>query len=309
MPSSAAFEDSAISSEGEEDEESEVEEEVEEGEVEEEGEGGEEKAGEAETEGCGEDELPLMRTNHARASLEEFTLLERACCEERADCEVQGPRALSGRDGGGDVLVHARAAAPQPAGTSPTMPSLVVGKTEGAKPAPPSDPLPPPTAAAVHGASRAAAASARGAGIRGTSPVMPTVLDFGGAAAMRPSASHDVGAAAAALAAADPAAADAASAALAAALAAAAPAAASPVAVAAAAAGKSLAENLAESLARSADRSAAMIAADQGGGSPSASAACSPRSSTVKVPPLAVPQLGSCASSGRAWRLWAARHS
>ena len=29
----------------------------------------------------------------------------------------------------------------------------------------------------------------------------------------------------------------------------------------------------------------------------------------VKVPPLAVPQLGSCASSGRAWRLWAARHS
>ena len=24
---------------------------------------------------------------------------------------------------------------------------------------------------------------------------------------------------------------------------------------------------------------------------------------------LAVPQLGSCASSGRAWRLWAARHS
>ena len=31
-----------------------------------------------------------------------------------------------------------------------------------------------------------------------------------------------------------------------------------------------------------------------------------------KCPPwhtLAVPQLGSCASSGRAWRLWAARHS
>ena len=27
------------------------------------------------------------------------------------------------------------------------------------------------------------------------------------------------------------------------------------------------------------------------------------------MPPLAVPQLGSCASSGRAWRLWAARHS
>jgi|SouAtlMetagenome_1021521.scaffolds.fasta_scaffold18446_1 hypothetical protein len=25
--------------------------------------------------------------------------------------------------------------------------------------------------------------------------------------------------------------------------------------------------------------------------------------------PLAVPQLGSCASSRRAWRLWAARHS
>ena len=29
----------------------------------------------------------------------------------------------------------------------------------------------------------------------------------------------------------------------------------------------------------------------------------------VKVPPLAVPQLGSCASPGRAWRLWAARRS
>ena len=28
-------------------------------------------------------------------------------------------------------------------------------------------------------------------------------------------------------------------------------------------------------------------------------------SSTVKVPPLAAPQLGSCASSGRAWQLWA----
>ena len=27
------------------------------------------------------------------------------------------------------------------------------------------------------------------------------------------------------------------------------------------------------------------------------------------APPLAVPQLGSRASSGRAWRLWAARHS
>ena len=33
------------------------------------------------------------------------------------------------------------------------------------------------------------------------------------------------------------------------------------------------------------------------------------RRSMVKVPPLAVPQLGSCASSGRAWRRWAARHS
>ena len=32
--------------------------------------------------------------------------------------------------------------------------------------------------------------------------------------------------------------------------------------------------------------------------------------STLKAPPpLAAPQLGSCASSGRAWRLWAARHS
>ena len=29
----------------------------------------------------------------------------------------------------------------------------------------------------------------------------------------------------------------------------------------------------------------------------------------LKVPALAAPQLGSCASSGRAWRLWAARHS
>ena len=29
----------------------------------------------------------------------------------------------------------------------------------------------------------------------------------------------------------------------------------------------------------------------------------------VKLPPLAAPQLGPCASSGRAWRLWAARHS
>ena len=28
-----------------------------------------------------------------------------------------------------------------------------------------------------------------------------------------------------------------------------------------------------------------------------------------KCPPLAAPQLGSCTSSGRAWRLWAARHS
>ena len=35
-----------------------------------------------------------------------------------------------------------------------------------------------------------------------------------------------------------------------------------------------------------------------------------PSSSMVKVPPWQlVPQLGSCASSGRAWRLWAARHS
>eukprot|EP00964_Phaeocystis_antarctica_P042772 scaffold24522_cov36-Phaeocystis_antarctica.AAC.1 len=31
--------------------------------------------------------------------------------------------------------------------------------------------------------------------------------------------------------------------------------------------------------------------------------------STVNVPPLAAPQLGSCASSGRAWWLWADRHS
>jgi hypothetical protein len=33
------------------------------------------------------------------------------------------------------------------------------------------------------------------------------------------------------------------------------------------------------------------------------------RDSMIKVLPLAAPQLGSCASSGRAWRLWAARHS
>ena len=31
--------------------------------------------------------------------------------------------------------------------------------------------------------------------------------------------------------------------------------------------------------------------------------------SRVKVPPLAVPEVGSCAPSGRAWRLWVARHS
>ena len=29
----------------------------------------------------------------------------------------------------------------------------------------------------------------------------------------------------------------------------------------------------------------------------------------VRAPPLAVPDDGSCAASGRAWRLWAARHS
>jgi len=31
--------------------------------------------------------------------------------------------------------------------------------------------------------------------------------------------------------------------------------------------------------------------------------------STVQAPPLAVPELSSCASSGRAWRLWAASGS
>ena len=42
---------------------------------------------------------------------------------------------------------------------------------------------------------------------------------------------------------------------------------------------------------------------------------CFDANATVAVPqhgqsaPLAGPQLGSCASSGRAWRLWAARHS
>ena len=34
---------------------------------------------------------------------------------------------------------------------------------------------------------------------------------------------------------------------------------------------------------------------------------CAP--AALKVPPLAAPQLGPCASSGRAWWLWAARHS
>ena len=38
-------------------------------------------------------------------------------------------------------------------------------------------------------------------------------------------------------------------------------------------------------------------------------AARAPPDSRVKGPPLAGPELGSCASSGRAWRLWAARHS
>ena len=33
------------------------------------------------------------------------------------------------------------------------------------------------------------------------------------------------------------------------------------------------------------------------------------RRCTVKAPALASPQLGSCASLGRAWRLWTARHS
>ena len=33
------------------------------------------------------------------------------------------------------------------------------------------------------------------------------------------------------------------------------------------------------------------------------------RGSTVRTAPSAAPRLGSCASSGRAWRLWAARHS
>jgi len=34
-----------------------------------------------------------------------------------------------------------------------------------------------------------------------------------------------------------------------------------------------------------------------------------PTFSSMVKRPLAVPQLCSCASSGRAWRLWAARHS
>ena len=33
------------------------------------------------------------------------------------------------------------------------------------------------------------------------------------------------------------------------------------------------------------------------------------RRSMAKVPPLAVPEVGSRASSGRAWKLWLARHS
>ena len=34
-----------------------------------------------------------------------------------------------------------------------------------------------------------------------------------------------------------------------------------------------------------------------------------PRDSVFKVPPFALAQLGPCTSSGRAWRLWAARYS
>ena len=33
------------------------------------------------------------------------------------------------------------------------------------------------------------------------------------------------------------------------------------------------------------------------------------RRSMAKVPPLAVPAVGPCASSGRVWRLWLARHT
>ena len=135
LPSSAAFDDSAISSEGEESEENEEageagEENEEAGEAGEESEagegseaGGEPQAGGAEAGRCEWGEPVRLEPKH-RASLEEFTLLERACCEEpavkglrceepavkglRCDepavkgmrCEGQGSRGLSDRADG-----------------------------------------------------------------------------------------------------------------------------------------------------------------------------------------------------------------
>lgn len=109
LPSSAAFDDSAISSEGEESEEG-----CEAGEAGEGGEaGGERQAGRAEADRCEGAEPARWDPKH-RASLEEFTLLERACreepavngmrCEEPAvngtRCEEQGSRDLSDRGDG-----------------------------------------------------------------------------------------------------------------------------------------------------------------------------------------------------------------
>ena len=105
LPSSAAFDDSAISSEGEESEENE--EEGEAGEESEAGEGseagGEPQAAGAEAGRCEWGEPVRLEPKH-RASLEEFTLLERACCEEPAvkgmRCAGQGSRGLSDRGDG-----------------------------------------------------------------------------------------------------------------------------------------------------------------------------------------------------------------
>ena len=70
-------------------------------------------------------------------------------------------------------------------------------------------------------------------------------------------------------------------------------------------------------LPKSAPQGGFMLLARQGhtpaSASASASAAsgrfCAEAHSALQSAPLAVPQLGSCASSGRTWRLWAARHA
>jgi len=140
LPSSAAFDDSAISSEGEESEEG--------GEAGEGSEaGGEPQAGRAEAGRC-EGAEPVRLDPKHRASLEEFTLLERACREEPAvkgtRCEGQGSRDLS-KGGEGEGFL-------------------------------PSDRLPPATAAGTQDARRGDNQRKRAG--RKRSPVMPTVLDF-----------------------------------------------------------------------------------------------------------------------------------